>query len=279
MDMKSIVLDLQQAAMNSADSVAELLRKAITVARKLAVRDMHEQLSNEMNGYPAEATVPPYRIVHGQMKARNPYHGWIPIMIQDSKTAERLTTRSVHQPVGELEALTNTQGEGPLQMTLPANVQNRIMEDMDVPLQPILHIGRTQIHRILDAVRNAVLDWSLTLEEQGILGEGMTFSPEEKQKAASVVYNINSVTGVVGGNVTAETLQIGDYNSVHQELKDIGIPQEDRNELETIMDSLLESTPKQKKTLTQKGMDWVQRHKAALGTLGGLIKAWLENQS
>ena len=36
---------------------------------------------------------------------------------------------------------------------------------------------------ILDAVRNAVLKWSLTLEAEGIIGEGMSFSPVEREKA------------------------------------------------------------------------------------------------
>jgi hypothetical protein len=276
--MKSIVLDLQQAAMDSAASVPELLRKAIAVARKLAVREMQEQLTHEMNGYTADAVVPSYRIVHGQIKAWNPYHGWIPIMIQDSQTANRLTTRSVYQSIGELEVLANSEGKGALQMTLPPKIQNWIMEDMDVPLQPILHISKPQIHRILDAVRNAVLDWSLKLEEQGILGEGLAFTSEEKQRAASVVYNIQSVTGVVGGNVTADTIQIGSYNSIHQKLKDLGVPQEDRNELETIMDSIPASPSKEKKSFIQRGLEWVERHKDTLGSLGRIIKEWFDHQ-
>ena len=276
--MNSIVLDLQREAMDSSASFADLLRKALVVARKLGVTDIQEQLTNEMNGYPADAEVPKYRVIGGEIKAWNPYHGWVPIMLQDGATARKLTTRPVHQTIGELEMLANSKAKGALQMSFPTELQNWLMKGMDVPLQPTLHISKSEIHGILEAVRNAVLDWSLKLEEQGILGEGMTFSSQEKQKAASVVYNINSVTGVVGGNVTAETVQIGDYNSVHQQLKDLGVPQEQRNELETIMDSLPESPPEEKKGLVQKGLDWLQRNKSGLGALGGLIKAWLEHQ-
>lgn len=38
-------------------------------------------------------------------------------------------------------------------------------------------------YRILSTVRNKILDWALLLEESGIIGEGMTFSDEEKKKA------------------------------------------------------------------------------------------------
>lgn len=277
--MSSIVITLQREAMESSSSVSELLRKALVVARKLDVHDMQEQLAHEMNGYPADTVVPQYRIVHGQIKAWNHFNGWIPIMVEDVKMAASLTSRSVYQPIGELESLATSEGNGPIEMTFPTKVQNFLMEGMDVPLQPILHIGKNQIHRILGAVRNAVLDWSLKLEEQGILGEGLSFTSEEKQKAASVVYNIQSVTGVVGGNVNADNIQIGSYNSIHQKLKDLGVPQDERNELETIMDSLPEATPAERKSRIQKGLEWINRHKDTLGMLWTLLKKWFESQS
>lgn len=45
---------------------------------------------------------------------------------------------------------------------------------------------------VVQAVRNAVLEWSLKLEEDGIVGEGLSFSKEEKQLAASHHYNIGN---------------------------------------------------------------------------------------
>jgi hypothetical protein len=56
-------------------------------------------------------------------------------------------------------------------------------------------------------VRNAVLGWSLKLEKTGILGEGVTFSNEETEKAhqGSVVYRINSITHFA---VTSDLLQV-----------------------------------------------------------------------
>ena len=43
--------------------------------------------------------------------------------------------------------------------------------------------SRSEIYRILSTVRNKILEWTLLLEENGIIGEGMTFTEEEKQKA------------------------------------------------------------------------------------------------
>ena len=43
--------------------------------------------------------------------------------------------------------------------------------------------SRSEIYRILSTIRNKILEWALLLEEHGIVGEGMTFTDEEKQKA------------------------------------------------------------------------------------------------
>jgi hypothetical protein len=64
-----------------------------------------------------------------------------------------------------------------------------------------------------------------------------TFPNEEKNKAASATYHIQKFTGVLGA-VNASVLQIGDCNSIHAELKNLGIPQEERVKLETILDSV-----------------------------------------
>ncbi len=45
--------------------------------------------------------------------------------------------------------------------------------------------------QILASVRKIILNWSLKLEEDGILGEGMTFSSQEREIAANSNYNIN----------------------------------------------------------------------------------------
>ncbi|MDA2912318.1 hypothetical protein MYX04_15470, partial [Nitrospiraceae bacterium AH_259_D15_M11_P09] len=63
------------------------------------------------------------------------------------------------------------------------------------------------------------------MERDGILGEGLTFSSKEKQRAtSSPTFNIQNFVGVAG-NVHAESLQIGDYNSIHSDLKRLGISQ------------------------------------------------------
>jgi hypothetical protein len=62
----------------------------------------------------------------------------------------------------------------------------------------------------LDAVRNLVLDWAIELERSGVVGEGITFSADEKKIAATnpVTLHIGAITnftGVLGvGNTSGD---------------------------------------------------------------------------
>ena len=46
----------------------------------------------------------------------------------------------------------------------------------------------------MDSTRTAVLEWALKLEEEGVIGEEFSFSKEEQAAAASIVFNIGSMS-------------------------------------------------------------------------------------
>ena len=79
-------------------------------------------------------------------------------------------------------------------MPFPPAIEKRLMDGMEIPLQPSLHISTTQIGGIVERVRNTVLEWALSLEKRGILGEGMAFTAQEKETAHSV-YHIGNFIG------------------------------------------------------------------------------------
>jgi len=194
--MSSLVLELQSDACTSDVRVSDLLRKALVVSKKLSVSDIEAWIQHELGGYPPGSTVPDYREVHGVVKARNPYHGWIPINFQDAKFAEALSSRFISQSVREIDSLVENKTESSfLQINFPQDIVNTLMRMMEVPLQPALHISHTQAEKILDAVRNNVLQWALELEQRGVLGEGMTFSKEERMAASKVTYQITNNIG------------------------------------------------------------------------------------
>lgn len=209
--MTSLVLELQRDALDKSVGTADLLRKAVVVARKLKVTDLAEWLSHELNGYPEGKDVPEYRSLRGELKVHNPFRGWIPLIIQDARQAELLSTRSTSQAISELEIIANGKG-GMVYMRLPKNVEHNLMKGMDSPLEPAVLISKTQIHGLVDKVRNTVLEWALGLEEQGIMGEGMSFSQEEQRQASNVTLHVASLGSVIGTMQNSQ-IQQGTHNS------------------------------------------------------------------
>lgn len=179
----SLVHQLQADALNGQVKLTDLLRKAKTVATKLKLAEFRAWCDHELNGYPPDA-VPDYRHVSGELKAKNPVtHIWMPCYFEDSALAEQLSHRAVQSSVAELEHLAS--GDGMLAMPFNQEAQMHFMRYSNVPAPPFLVIQRNRIIGILDTVRTTILEWSLKLEEDGIVGEGMSFSNEEQAVASS----------------------------------------------------------------------------------------------
>jgi len=83
--MSSIVIELQQDAIDKKGSVTDLLRKSFIVAKKLRIADFEEWVTHELNGYEDSKDIPDYRQITGSVKAWNPYHGWQPVFFPNSK--------------------------------------------------------------------------------------------------------------------------------------------------------------------------------------------------
>lgn len=196
--MSSLVLELQQDALNPKVSVSDLLRKALVVAKKLGVQDLEIWVQNELKGYAKVEDIPGYRKIRGEPQAFNPYYGWRPISFPDSKTLELVATKPCDQSIAEIETIAKSgAGDGTLGMNFAPEQEAMLRKAIGMNLQICLIVQLSSITKILDAVRNAVLEWSLKLEQDGIHGEGMTFTPEEKKAAGRAAYNITNFFGPV----------------------------------------------------------------------------------
>lgn len=185
--MCSLVLELQRDVLDSSTSILVLLRKALVVARKLNIKEFQDWVEKELNGYPNESELPEYRFMLGELKARNPYYGWIPFIVP-LQIHDLVSTISVRQPISHIESLiVNTKDVESL-VTMSPGLEDFLRSSEDIRYEIKIHIDRSQAHGVLEAVRDVVLKWSLKLEDDGILGEGISFSQEEKQIAAKHDY-------------------------------------------------------------------------------------------
>ncbi len=157
--MPSIVADLQRDAMESSIRVADLLRKALVVSNKLKLQEFGTWIRNELDGYSEASSIPEYRLVSGEIKGWNPYHGWIPVFFGDPKEAEILSNRKIGQSIAELESISISK-DTTLHMPFPPEIQSKLASNMRVPLQVTLFVPSTIIPRIIDSVRTIILNIS-----------------------------------------------------------------------------------------------------------------------
>jgi hypothetical protein len=202
--MSSLVISLQEEALAGDVPVTRLLAKAKAIAAKLNLAATTDWVASELSGYSDGAEVPDYRNIYGGFVAKNPLYGWQTIQISHPELAEIFEKRPATIPVSQLEALVTTAegGKHDVMISISAGLANQLRASLGIPYEIRYSANGSQLVRILDAVRQRVLDWALKLESDGILGEGLSFSQEEKRRVdkGGDIYNIaiTNMSGSVG---------------------------------------------------------------------------------
>ncbi len=178
---EGIVLELQREAMDANISLEALLRKAFLVAKKLKLEDFEDWIYQEQNGY--TDGIPSYRRIVGELKAFNPYHGWITIMLP-ADLSDTLSKMSLATSISAIFDVYN-QSNGSICVSINSSLAEKINNILDDDLQYKIgfFVSKSEFYRIMSTVRNKILEWALLLEENGIIGEGMSFSEKEKKIA------------------------------------------------------------------------------------------------
>ena len=205
--MPSLVAQLQEAALDRNVPVEDLLRRAKVVASKLDLHKFLSWIDREMKGYGRDDQVPEYRQLSGTVNAWNPYHGWQAVIWAQNKGAQELyrtlSNFKARLPVGEISDLINRDEKKSSIFAVPYGSMKLHGAFGEELVNTQLEIDRARLAGILDAVRNTILEWALELEKSGIVGESLTFSQPEKQRAhePGIIVSINNVenfSGVAG---------------------------------------------------------------------------------
>ena len=208
--MSSIVIDLQNEITSSECDVVKILRRAHVIAVKLGLKEFDQWISYELNGYPNQDTCPEYRRVRGVLKAFNPYRGWIPTLIPDAELEKAICEKRVPNSISEIVTLCKNAENGLIFEYSGEQLElfNR-MFDFPLPMRYALHVSDASVMDIIEKVKNTILEWTLKLEEEGVFGEGMQFSDEEKQTAKSMPQTVNNYYGATNViNAPSEGMQI-----------------------------------------------------------------------
>jgi hypothetical protein len=206
----SIVLQLQSLASDPNSNIEELLNKSLLVARKLKIKEFRKWCELELEGY-EKNTLPEYRKFRGQLKVFNPYHGFQTFIIPDDLD-EVVTSISINLSVGEINNLLKQDGDS-FENVISNQAKRQLMSlQGGYDLEPRVIFKRSQLLGITSKLRNIILNWSLQLEEDGILGKGLKFSDKEKEAAMSVnhfnIQNLQGVAGTISGGTINQNNQI-----------------------------------------------------------------------
>lgn len=82
---------------------------------------------------------------------------------------------------------------------------------------------------------------------------------------------IAKFTGILGDVANSE-VTICDYSSLHQLLKEHSVPQNERNELENVMDELKTAEPQRRPRLLERAKAWVVKNQEFLGSSASIVR-------
>ena len=215
--MAGIVIELQQEVLKQDCDIVNVLRRAHVIATKLQLTEFDSWITHELNGYPNQEVCPEYRKIKGVLKAFNPYQGWIPAMISDIEMETDVCERKMANSISEIVSLCQEENDLLSEFTgAQTEILNKIFRTT-FPMKYALFIPRTSVMDIIEKVRNTILEWTLKLEEKGIIGDNMTFTEKEKNTATSIPQTINNYYGdtkIVNSSGDNTTVVAGDNNNV-----------------------------------------------------------------
>lgn len=205
---KSIVLELQKELLDNAAPLSQLIIKAWVVAKKLKLEDDAAQFRKEFDGYSDYEKVPDYRHVKGKLQ-RCSFSTWKDVdkdgrSISDNFKSSNNTPAvnisfTIRKSIRNLEK--KLQGvddvtemikfyDVPYEITKDRSFYDKERDQYRCVYSPAIHSD------ILHEIKIKLIEWTMSLSENGILGNDMSFEEDEKEMAKQIIH--------AGGNVVLQ---------------------------------------------------------------------------
>jgi hypothetical protein len=212
--VSGLVEELVALALGSDEKIVHLVRKAQVAAARLDVAELRAWTEAELNGYGGAKwrDVPAYREVYGELRGWNEILGdWIPVFDEHDKTRSAFPLRLVHS-IGYIESIATA---GASVMTFEGDHKVQMMKALSgaLPTRIGIVVDGSKLQSVVDVVRNLVLKWALDLENAGVRGEGLSFTPGEKTLAAGATPQITNEIYNTFENIGTLVVQQGTVGS------------------------------------------------------------------
>lgn len=182
--------ELRRELFKSDCDVVLALRLAHTIAKKNKMNDFDMWIQNELNGYKCTTkALPDYRKIKGNIKALNPFYGWIPYVIEDNELENLFSTATMFEPISSIVQLCKDQKNSIYTFRYRGDIHKKLEEQVDAELDIQLHVNIAHICNIIEAVKSRLTEWVI---ENDIDDNGKTEVMEEptvvNQKKAFIVH-------------------------------------------------------------------------------------------
>jgi hypothetical protein len=152
----------------------------------------------------------------------------MPLEVRDPAMNAMFSQRPIFISIPELERLVAEGGS--VLLFFPPKLEATLRSGMSPQTRPAVEAQVTQLFGLIEQVRSRILQWALDLESKGVLGEGLSFTIEERNIVAAQHYHF--------GNVTGSQIQIGSNGSSQEMVQ--GNPSEALNSLIVLLQETLQ---------------------------------------
>lgn len=179
--MEWLVQEIQKNIINN-EKVTDILRKALILAKKLKIKELLSLVTSELNWYKGSDTIPRYRNISWyQIVWWNPYHWWVPCILDNNDLFEAATNTVNTDSISQIQELIESNND--FMISLPSETYSEVFANRT---EYRLKVTRHEFTKIIDAVKNELLEICLKLEESWITWKWINFSKEEIQKATTI---------------------------------------------------------------------------------------------
>ena len=238
--------DIRNDLLNDTASLTTTLRKAKVLASQIALSEFREWVDFELGGYPSDHDVPEYRSFRPtnlgtftglfQTGAKNVPLPTVGLPDELRRFAETFEFR---EGIGELEAM---RSEGTLRRRWPPEYVISAREHLEysggfVLIDAHQPVPGQVVTGVLDQVKNKLLDFVLSLQEENITPEHLESQGIPSEVVRNLFYiNIYGNRNVVASgervNQTGSSITPGDMQSLLDYLSSLGLGESDVNDLQ-----------------------------------------------
>ncbi|RIJ31452.1 AbiTii domain-containing protein [Henriciella algicola] len=215
----SLVKDIQKDAIKADSDLVALLRKCKVVAANLGSNEALKWINNELNGYTSvpEEEIPEYRETQGKWQFWNPYNGWCPIIFPEELAKVACEAR-LPESISTIWALSKKDLTSALTLSCGPSKEEAIRrllrasgDFFETELRFVIPTNLPT--KIVEAVKNLVLDWSLELSTEGVIDEDSDFTEDKVEKGTSIsnqyfIQNVGMLGNVDGSSNVANTVTV-----------------------------------------------------------------------